>query len=528
MHEKASPTPRSVRLQERLAGVLAAVVALSVTTLVDAVSDTVPSLVSTVAQAVIRVVPGVLSRFAIEAVGTADKPLLVIGTVVVSLLIGGALGPAARRRPWLGPVVFALFGLVGVVSAASLVGVSVLGAAVGAAFGAAAGAFALRALLRALDADIARRRAEASDGPSYRLPGSAVSRRRFLTVGSAATGGVVVAMTTGWGLRRQSMAEAQRALVQLPTVTGGAATPASGTAGLDIAGISPLVTPNRIFYRIDEALVVPSVDVTRWRLELTGMVDRPFELTYDELLGLPMVERPITLSCVSNEVGGRLVGTAVWQGVPLRDLLDRAGVQPGAAQLVGRSVDGFTVGFPTAAALDGRDALVAVGMNGEPLPLDHGFPARLVVPGLYGYVSATKWLKEIELTTWEAFDAYWVERNWAELGPVKVQSRIDVPRDYGRAQAGRQAIAGVAWAPNRGIARVEVSVDGGAWQTARLGQELADDAWRQWALDWDATPGNHTVTVRATTADGEVQTEVKRSPFPDGATGHHTIDVRVV
>ena len=221
------------------------------------------------------------------------------------------------------------------------------------------------------------------------------------------------------------------------------------------------------------------------------------------------------------------MGTAKWLGVRLADLLARAGVQPGATQLVGRSVDGFTVGFPVGVATDGRDALVAVGMNGEPLPAAHGFPARLVVPGLYGYVSATKWLTEIELTTFEAFDAYWVQRNWARNGPVKVESRIDVPRDFSRVAAGPRTVAGVAWAPHRGISRVEVRVDDGPWQEADLGPTLGDDAWRQWTWPWAATAGEHEISVRATTGDGEVQTATKHSPFPDGATGHHQVKVRV-
>jgi len=251
----------------------------------------------------------------------------------------------------------------------------------------------------------------------------------------------------------------------------------------------------------------------------------PFTLTLDELLGEPMVERHVTLACVSNEVGGSLVGTARWLGVPLARLLERAGVQPTADQVVGRSVDGFTVGFPTAVALDGRDAIVAVCMNGEPLPRRHGFPARLVVPGLYGYVSATKWLTEIRLTTFDAFDAYWIERGWAEEGPVKTQSRIDVPR--GRVAAGPVAVAGVAWATHRGISAVEVRVDGGAWQPATLAAAISDDTWRQWHLTWDATPGRHVLEVRATDGGGEVQPAERTPVFPDGATGHHRIAVEV-
>ena len=230
---------------------------------------------------------------------------------------------------------------------------------------------------------------------------------------------------------------------------------------------------------------------------------------------------------MSNEVGGRLIGTARWQGVPLQDLLDRAGVQPGATQLVGRSVDGFTAGFPTAALADGRPALVALGMDGQPLPLRHGFPARLVVPGLYGYVSATKWLEALELTTLEGFDGYWVPRGWAKEAPIKISGRIDVPRAGQRVVAGRQAVAGVAWAPTRRISRVEVQVDDGPWAAADLGPELSADSWRQWRWAWDATPGEHVLRVRAYDGAGEVQDARHRPPPPDGATGLHRITVQV-
>jgi DMSO/TMAO reductase YedYZ molybdopterin-dependent catalytic subunit len=303
--------------------------------------------------------------------------------------------------------------------------------------------------------------------------------------------------------------------------------PPPGAAFGDVRGLTRLFTPNRSFYRIDTALVVPSVDLDRWRLRVRGMVDRPFELTYAELSSMPQVEADITLSCVSNEIGGSLVGNARWQGVPLADVLARAGVQPGATQLVGRSVDGWTGGFPTELATDGRAALVALGMNGEPLPLAHGFPARLVVPGLFGYVSATKWLRDIELTTWEGFDGYWVPRGWDKLGPINVQSRIDVPRHNQRLPVGRRAVAGVAWAPTRGIARVEVSIDGGPWNEATLADELSTDTWRQWRYAWNATPGTHRIAVRATDGAGEIQVAERRRPRPAGATGHHTVVVKV-
>jgi hypothetical protein len=289
-----------------------------------------------------------------------------------------------------------------------------------------------------------------------------------------------------------------------------------------------VVVPNDRFYRIDTRLLgPPRVDVDGWRLRFTGMVDRPFELTYEELLALPMVEEYVTLACVSNEVGGDLVGNASWRGVPLATLLERAGVKKGADQIVGRSVDGFTVGFPTDIARDGRHALVAVGMNGELLPANHGFPARLVVAGLYGYTSATKWLEEVELTTWDSFDAYWIPRGWSKFAPVKVQSRIDAIRPNSPIVAGPVVVAGVAWAPHRGITRVEVQVDDEPWLDAELAEELSRSAWRQWLFRWPATPGSHRLRVRATAGDGETQTADISPPAPDGATGYHTIGIRV-
>jgi DMSO/TMAO reductase YedYZ molybdopterin-dependent catalytic subunit len=514
-----------------VAGGLAAAVALAVTSLLDALADSVPSLVAVVGQAVIRHTPGFLSRGATESVGTADKPLLLAVIVGLAITFGSRVGVAAARRPIVGDVAFAAFGLFGVVCAKSLGHLSVGATFAAVAVAAAAGAVTLRRLLLAAADPMPAEGAageETDVGPTAWPGEHAVSRRRFLVAGSTAAGGAAVVLTGAWGLRRGLGGASPQASVTLPAAARGPEPVGAAARGFaEVEGLSPLVTPNRDFYRIDEALMVPRVDLDTWRLRVTGLVDAPFELSYDDLLGLPLVERHITLSCVSNQVGGRLVGTALWLGVPLADVLSRAGVQPGATQLVGRSVDGFTVGFPVEAATDGRDALVAVGMNGEPLPGGHGFPARLVVPGLYGYVSATKWLKEIELTTFEAFDPYWVERNWARKGPIKVESRIDVPRDYSRVAAGGRTVAGVAWAPHRGIDRVEVRVDEGPWQEAALGPALGDDAWRQWSLPWDATPGEHVITTRATTGDGEVQTANKRAPFPDGATGHHQVNVRV-
>ncbi|MEZ5341909.1 MAG: molybdopterin-dependent oxidoreductase [Acidimicrobiales bacterium] len=302
---------------------------------------------------------------------------------------------------------------------------------------------------------------------------------------------------------------------------------ASQTPVAQTPGITPIVVANRDFYRIDTATLVPRVDPADWKLKIRGMVDNELDFTYDELLARANWVVPVTLSCVSNEVGGGLVGNAVWHGVPLTELLDEAGVQSGATQLSSRSVDGWDCGFPTELAYDGRTAMVAVAMNGEPLPLDHGFPARLVVSGLYGYVSATKWLDTIELTTIEAFNGFWISRGWSKDGPVKTQSRIDTPRNGTAVDPGvARAIAGVAWAPNTGIQHVEVQIDNGDWVMAELGESLSDDTWVQWKLAWTPDAGNHTIKVRATDKSGFTQSPDPVYVAPNGAEGWHTISVR--
>jgi DMSO/TMAO reductase YedYZ molybdopterin-dependent catalytic subunit len=285
--------------------------------------------------------------------------------------------------------------------------------------------------------------------------------------------------------------------------------------------------PNDRFYRIDTALITPNVDVASWSMKVTGMVDHPVTLTYDQLIQLPIIEQYVTIACVSNTVGGDLVGNALWRGVPLRTVLDMAGVQNGATQLVGRSVDGFTVGMPTEWVMDeSRVPMIAVGMNGVPLPRAHGYPARLIVPGLYGYVSATKWLAELELTTLEAFDAYWVPLGWAKKAPILTQSRIDLPLNGAALKAGPVTIAGVAWAPDRGISKVEVAING-EWHEARLSTPISKATWVQWLFDWTPASGRYTIEVRATDGTGIVQTADHSEPAPDGARGHHTIQVQV-
>ncbi|MBS1836593.1 MAG: molybdopterin-dependent oxidoreductase, partial [Actinobacteria bacterium] len=344
----------------------------------------------------------------------------------------------------------------------------------------------------------------------------------FLQLGAGLMGAAVIAGAAGRWLQQQAAVVAERLKVVLPRPA--APLPAI-SAAVHAEGAVPFVTPNSDFYRIDTALSVPRVSPDDWTLTVRGKVDRELKLSFAELLRRPMIEADITISCVSNEVGGELIGTARWLGCRLDDLLHEAGIRPDADQVVGRSVDGFTAGFPTT-LLDGRPALVAVGMNGEPLPIEHGFPARLVVPGVYGYVSATKWLREIELTRFDEFDAYWIPRGWSRLGPIKTESRIDTPTDGATVVAGRpSAVAGVAWAMDRGIEMVEVRVDDGPWQPATLAEEHARTTWRQWRLAWTPSRGRHTISVRATDTDGVTQTEEAADPAPDGATGWHTIGV---
>jgi DMSO/TMAO reductase YedYZ molybdopterin-dependent catalytic subunit len=508
--------PRVPRGRAAVAGLVATAGALAAVEGAAGLVGPAPSLVIAVGDAVIDSVPGRLERWAIATLGTADKPVLIGGILVVSGLVGAALGVLARRRFLLGAAGIVLFAAIGFLAAAAdprgLVPLTALVALAGAAVGVAV----LWWLLRL--ARVARR------PPGTPADGEA-TRRRFLVAAGGTALLAVVAGVGGWLLTGRERLEGLRAAIRLPRPVRPAG-PVPPGADLEIPGLTPLFIPNERFYRIDTALRVPVVDPAAWRLEVRGLVDRPFTLTYDELMALPQIEADMTLVCVSNEVGGDLVGNARWQGVSLRALLERAGLQEGAVQLVGRSVDGFTAGFPTITALDLEEAMVAVGMNGEPLPAEHGFPARLVVPGLYGYVSATKWLSAIELTTWDV-DGYWIPRGWAEEGPVKTQSRIDVPAAGATVAAGRTPIAGVAWAPSRGIERVEVRVDDGQWQEAELAAPYDVDVWRQWVLPWDAAPGVHRIAARATDGVGEVQTDQRTPVAPDGASGYPVIEVLV-
>jgi len=455
-----------------------------------------------------------------------SKPFLLASVTLISLALGAVIGPVAGRWGWVGAIGFAVFAAIGACAAARelltdfQIAVFIAGIA---------GYITLQLLLEA-----APPRTATVAPPT---PGRGVAnRRKSLGVADAAGGGAALAAFTGREILGPAVdVEVQRKAVLWPPVEiDNAPNVEVGMNGFDIDGLSPLITPNKDFYRIDTALVVPQVDTADWSFSIKGMVDEPFELTFDELFAMATLEEVVTLACVSNEVGDNLVGNTSWQGVPLASLLERAGVQSGATHIVGRSVDNFTTGFPTQVTLDGRLAMVAIAMNGEPLPAAHGFPARLVVPGLYGYVSATKWLKEIELRTLENFDADWIPRGWSKRAPIKTQSRIDTRRNGRQIDRGSNAIGGVAWGGIRSIEKVEVRMtlkaDGPPepeWIEANLGEKLSPSTWRQWFVVWNAQPGNYRVEVRATDGEGATQTDVRQAPAHNGPTGHHSINVSV-
>jgi len=359
-----------------------------------------------------------------------------------------------------------------------------------------------------------------------------IDRRKFLAAGgvtavTAAAAGVSGELLLSKRLRAGPPAAKAAGPAPLPELKIAPMTPLPADETLNITGLSPFYTPDSTFYRVDTALVVPQVNASTWQLRIHGMVDKPVILTFDDLIRRPMLEHDVTLTCVSEAVGGGYIGNARWQGILLADVLREAGIQSGADQIVMRDVNGMTIGVATDPVMDGRKSLLAVGMNGQLLPAEHGYPVRAVIPGLYGYVSATKWVVDMELTTFGAFDAYWVKQGWSQQAPIKTESRIDVPKGGGTdLAAGQVTIAGVAWAQHRGIEAVEVSVDG-IWYDAKLAVQDTIDTWRQWYYVWDATPGPHVLQVRATDQTGHTQTAVVHRTEPNGATGYHTIKVNV-
>jgi DMSO/TMAO reductase YedYZ molybdopterin-dependent catalytic subunit len=494
---------------------LTAGVALAVAQLAAAFVGELASPLIAVGEAAIDATPRWLREFAIHTFGANDKLVLLIGIGSVLTLFAASIGVLALRRRWIGYAGLAAFGVIGLLAAVTRPTVDTL-APLPSIVGVASGAWALRLLLP-------------RGGPRIRQVAEsplAFDRRRFLVNGLALGGTAVVAgLGSRFAGRSTTRAQTSRASVRIPRPSDVAPIP-SGT-DLGVPGLTPFYTSNAEFYRVDTALIVPKVPSQDWTLRIHGMVDREIEMDFARLISRPLIARDVTLTCVSNEIGGDLAGNARWIGAPLKPILEEAGVRPASTQLVSRSADGFTIGTPTAAVMDGRDAMLAVAMNGQPLPLEHGFPVRMIVPGLYGYVSATKWVVDLELTTFEAYDAYWIPRGWAQQAPIKTMSRIDVPRSGDLVPAGPIGVAGVAWAQHRGIERVEVRVDDGPWEPAELAAEDTIDTWRQWRFAWEARPTGHTVQVRATDRTGYTQTGQLSDPPPDGATGWHTIVVKV-
>lgn len=475
-------------------------------------SDGTPSPVLAVGGAFIDRTPPWLKTFAVDNFGTNDKHVLLGGIAVVLVLLSLLIGWLVRRYF---TAALVLFVLLIAVAAAAVTSRPHAGAPdlVPLVIGAVAGLATLH---------LWRDKVLMTDSGAG---GFAATRRSVLVGGGVAVGAALLGVLgRAWSDSARAVQTARNSFV-LPRVSKPVTAPASASVG--VPGVTPYVVPNKDFYRIDTALVVPQVDPASWKLRVTGMVDHEIEIDWNTLLSKKMQEAMVTLMCVSNEVGGHLNGNAIWTGWPVRELLAQAGVQSGADMVLSRSVDGFTAGTPLSAMTDDRNALIAVAMNGEALPAEHGFPVRLVVPGLYGYVSATKWLTELKLTTYQRDAGYWTPRGWSAHGPVKTASRIDVPRSGAKVGAGMVAVAGVAWRQHVGISKVQVRVDNGEWHDAQLGAGDNADVWRQWVFEWNAKSGHHTLTVRAVDKNGEVQIAASAPPAPNGSTGYHSISVTV-
>ena len=515
----------SERLRYAACGLLAALAAMAAGHIVAAFVNPSASPVLAIGSTVVDATPTPVKEWAVQTLGTADKPVLLTVVAVITALAAAGIGIVSRTRPTLANSL--LVGLAALAGIAAWLRPSSLPQDIAPSLVAGLVALAslagLRVLAERVGDDAPARPESPLDHTAY-APGSPgmTGRRTFLAgaAGVAVAAGAVGAL--GQRLARTptlpsdiTLPEPRTPLPPLPT----------GIEG-KVKGVSPFRTPVDDFYRIDTALVIPRVDLDSWRLEVDGLVDRPFSMTFEELLTLEVLEKDITLNCVSNEVGGPYISSARWRGVRVRDVLARAGVQAGADQILSESVDGMTISTPVAALTDDRDALLAFAMDGEPLPARHGFPLRMVTPGLYGYVGATKWLTKLTATTYARDRAYWTRRDWDEKAAVKTQSQIDTPMGLGTYDPGRIAVGGVAWAQaGGGISKVEVKVDDGPWQQATLGPDGGTTYWRQWSWVWDARSGRHELTVRATNGRGEVQTEERADPFPGGASGYHSVVV---
>lgn len=504
-------SPAADRAPAAATGIVAAGVVLGVGQLLAAFVDRAAGPLPAVGSAVIDGVPTSVREFAIDTFGTADKTALIVGIGIVIALLAAIAGLIERPRRPVGSLLFVVFGALGVLAAVTRAGASAAWS-LPTVVGVAAGIVVLRAGTTRL----------ASPRPP-RLPG-ARSDRRTVLLGLIGTGvGAAVAGALGQVLDHVLHDVARdRSRFRVPRATA-SLDPSPGTGALP----SGFLTPTSDFYRIDTALRPPQVVAESWSLRIHGMVEREIRLDMPALAAMDAVEKTVTLTCVSNEVGGDLIGNARWIGYRVRDLLAMARPSPDADMVLSTSTDGFTAGTPLEALTDDRGALLAVGMDGAPLPVEHGYPARLVVPGLYGYVSATKWVVSLEVTRFDRATAYWTDRGWAEKGPIKTSSRIDVPRSGDTVGRGQTAVAGVAWAQGRGVNAVQVRVDDGPWRPAELLAPDFVDTWRLWRFTWDATPGTHRLTVRAFDGDGRQQSAIVAPPVPDGASGLHTVDVTV-
>ncbi len=553
------------------AGLLSAAAGVGASMIASVIVGGAPTPITAVGSRVIDATPGAVKDWAIKNLGTNDKPFLLTGIFTAIALLAAITGILAWRSRRAALALTTLLGLIGLVAAytdrTTLVGpvakmapaIVALVVSVGFLYlftrhwttspttvaqpaEEAAPLVAVGAGSTAASASTVRQSGQSagprepdflrtptarstSVTPQENSAPAGFDRRAFLA--AALASGAVAAVGIGTSRVFGDIGARSRNDITLPKASEVAPPLTGGLTSDNVRGITPYITANSDFYRVDTALSVPQIDSASWSLKIHGLVDNDVEFSFAEILAMPLIERRVTLACVSNEVGGHYAGNASWLGVKMSDLLDRAGVSADADAVQSTSVDGMTIGTPLQALTDDREAMLAIGMNGEPLPLAHGFPARMIVPGLYGYVSATKWLVDLEVTRFADFTAYWTDRGFDAEAPIKTFSRIDVPTSFAKLPTGRNAVAGVAWAQNTGIQKVEVRIDGGSWQPTRLPAEDSIDTWRQWVYEWEADSGAHQIEVRATDRSGYTQTSRRVSPRPNGATGWHSVNVTV-
>jgi len=502
--------------ERMIGGVAAASVSLGVAQLVGIPFGARADARAAIGSAVVDLTPGPIKEWAIQTLGSLDKPFVAIVVLVAIAAIAAIAGTLETQRRPLGSAVIAAAGVLGCIAVLSRPGATALDT-IPTIAGAVCGVAALRVLTRRFwpgpghTAD--------HDEPDAGRRGLVMLGLLGFGVASGVVGAVITRLVHSVATDRNSFA-LPRPRTPAPPIPAdvqpkGVALPSFITASAD-------------FYRVDTALSVPQLSHGDWRLHIHGMVDREATYSFDDLADFDVIEMATTLTCVSNPVGGNLISTGMWTGYRVADLLAAARVHADADMLLSTSIDGFTAGTPVQALTDGRDALLAVGLNSQPLPIEHGYPARLVVPGLYGYVSATKWVVNLELTRFDKAQAYWTRQGWAPRAPIKTESRIDVPKGGQKVPMGPAVFGGVAWAQNRGVRAVEVRIDDGVWQPAEPGASYSNETWRLWSFPWQAkSPGKHTITVRATDNTGAVQTADQVGTVPDGATGWHTVDFTV-